>query len=252
MFNQLSFDYRVYCFFLYDSGMRVTEANSIQIKNFNDDFTQVSISDEVAKTFGRDINLKLSSQLLKEFVKEHNLKPDDYLFQKQVFTINKYLRYHCGKLFGKDKISNSKSKGLYGNFTMYDIRHNSSCFWFNKYPTHKGLMYRFGWRKADKIEYYSEFLGVSDEITDTDMIVGEDKDKIFKLEAKIKEFEEKQKERIEKIEEDAEKKEEKHAENMQKMWDEIKRHKINTARIEEINRREKELEKELKESNSKK
>ncbi len=198
LFNQLSFDYRAYCFFLYDTGMRVTEFNSIKIQDFNKDFTKVTISDEVSKTFGRTINLKLSSQLIKEFVKEHDLKQGDYLFQKKVFTINKYLRYHCGKLFGKDKVSDPKSKGVYGNFTMYDIRHNSSCFWFNKYPTHKGLMYRFGWRKADKIEYYSEFLGVSDEITDSDMIIGEDKDKIFKLEEKIKKFEMQQKERDEK------------------------------------------------------
>ena len=69
---------------------------------------------------------------------------------------------------------------------MYDIRHNSACYWFNRYPTHKGLMYRFGWRKADKIEYYSEFLGVADEIKDSDMILGEDKTKLYKLEEEIK------------------------------------------------------------------
>ena len=48
-------------------------------------------------------------------------------------------------------------------------------------------MYRFGWRKADKIEYYSEFLGVSDEIADADMILGEDRDKLYKLETENKE-----------------------------------------------------------------
>jgi len=185
LFNKLSFDYRVICFFLYDSGMRVTEFNSIQVKDFNEDFTQVTISDEVAKTFGRTINLKLSSELIKEYVKQHDLQPDDYISQKQVFTINKYLRYHCSKLFGKTKVSHPKSRGKYGEFTMYDIRHNSSVFWFNKYPTHKGIMYRFGWRKADKIEYYSEFLGVSDEISDGDMIIGEDKNKIIKLEENL-------------------------------------------------------------------
>ena len=182
LFNKLAFDYRVYSFFLYDSGMRVTEANSIQIKDFNKDFSQVTISDESAKTFGRTINLKLCSALLKSFIKEYKLKSEDYLFQKKVFTINKYLKQHCGKLFGKDKISHPKSKGLYGSFTMYDIRHNSVCFWFNKYPSHKGLMYRFGWRKVDKIEYYGGFLGVSDEITDEDMVLGQDRNKIYKLE----------------------------------------------------------------------
>ena len=186
LFNRLTLDYQTICWFLYDSGMRVTEANSIMIKNFSDDFSKVTIPDEASKTFGRTINLKLCTQLLKNYVKEYKLKDDDFLFQKQPFAINKYLRYHCSKLFG-DKESHPKAKGNYKNFTMYDIRHNSACYWFNRYPTHKGLMYRFGWRKPDKIEYYSDFLGVSDEITDTDMILGVDKDKVFKLEKRIEE-----------------------------------------------------------------
>jgi integrase len=186
LFNKLSLDYRTICFLLYDSGMRVTEANSIKISDFEDDFSKLNISDEISKTFGRTINLKLSTQLIKDYVKEHELKDDDYFLIKKPFTINKYLRYHCVKLFG-DKISHPKAKGRYSSFTMYDIRHNAACFWFNKYPTHKGLMYRFGWRKADKIEYYSEFLGVSDEIADADMILGEDRDKLYKLETENKE-----------------------------------------------------------------
>ena len=46
-------------------------------------------------------------------------------------------------------------------------------------------MYRFGWRKADKIEYYSNFLGVADEITDDDLILAQDKNKLYKLEAEV-------------------------------------------------------------------
>ena len=194
-FNKLSSDMRVLCWFMYDSGARVTEANSIKIENFSKDFTQVDIPDEVAKTFGRTINLKLCSQLVKEYVKEHNLKPSDYLFMNRgLFGINKYLRYHCGKLFGKDKVSHPKVKGLYKEFTLYDIRHNSSCYWLNRYPTHKGLMYRMGWKGADKIEYYSEFLGVRDELTDDNMVIGEDKNKIYKLEDQVKTIEEREKE----------------------------------------------------------
>jgi len=190
LFNSLNLEYRVYCFFMYDSGMRVTEALNIRIKDFSDDFSKVTISDETAKTFGRTINLKLCTQLVKEFIKSNHLKDNDLFFQKQPFGINKYLRYHCAKIFGGEKVSHPKTKGLFKNFTLYDIRHNSACYWFNKYPTHKGLMYRFGWRKADKIEYYSEFLGVADEITDGDMIIAEDKSKLYELEQKLKEFEE--------------------------------------------------------------
>lgn len=195
-FNKLSFDMRVLCWFIYDSGIRVTEGNSLLIENFSKDFTEVDIPDEVAKTFGRTIKLKICSQYLKEYVKEKKLKPSDYLFQKDLFAMNKYLKYHCAKMFGKDKVSNPKAKGLYGSFTMYDIRHNSSCYWLNRYPTQKGLMYRFGWRSASKIEYYSEFLGVKDEITDADLIIGEDKNKIYKLEDQVK----KMKEMIENLE----------------------------------------------------
>lgn len=186
-FNRLDFDYRVICWFLYDSGMRVTEANSIQIKDFNEDFTQVTISDEAAKTFGRTINLKLCSQYIKEYIQMHGLQDEDYLIQKQTYAINKYLRYHCLKMFG-DKISHPKSKGNYKHFTMYDIRHNAACFWFNKYSTQKGLMYRMGWRDPSKIEYYSEFLGASDELTDSDMIIGEDKNKLILLEQQNKDM----------------------------------------------------------------
>src|SRR3989344_8674489 len=123
-FNKLNADMRVICWFMYDSGARVTESNSLKIENFSKDFTQVDIPDEVAKTFGRTINLKLCSQYIKEYVKEHNLKPSDYLFMNRgLFGINKYLKYHCGKLFGKDKVSHPKVKGLYKEFTLYDIRH---------------------------------------------------------------------------------------------------------------------------------
>jgi len=187
-FNNLNFDMRVLCWFMYDSGARVTEANSIKIENFSNDFTEVDIPDEVAKTFGRTIKLKICSQLVKEYIKAHDLKPSDYLFMNRgLFAINKYLKYHCGKRFGKDKVSSPKSKGLYGQFTLYDIRHNSSCYWLNRYPSQKGLMYRFGWKDPDKIQYYSEFLGVADEITDNDMVIGEDRNKIYKLESELQE-----------------------------------------------------------------
>ncbi|MCR4327055.1 MAG: tyrosine-type recombinase/integrase [Nanoarchaeota archaeon] len=187
-FNKLLFYYRVIAWFMYDSGMRVTEANSIQIKHFNKDFTQVIIPEEASKTFGRTINLKLSSSLLKQYIQESKFTGEDFLFQKDLFATNKYLKENCGRMFGKDKVSNPKAKGKYGEFTLYDIRHNSSCFWLNRYPTHKGLMYRFGWKNSNKIEYYSEFLGQRDELTDEDMISGEDRNKLYKLEKDVQEI----------------------------------------------------------------
>lgn len=54
---------------------------------------------------------------------------------------------------------------------MYDFRHNSCCYWLNRYPTESGLKYRFGWKKSDKIHYYSEMLGVKDNITKDDLLI---------------------------------------------------------------------------------
>ncbi len=49
-------------------------------------------------------------------------------------------------------------------------------------------MYRMGWNRQEMILYHSEFLGLSDEIRDEDVILSEDKDKLVKIEEKIKEF----------------------------------------------------------------
>lgn len=180
-FNTLAFDYKVLSFLMFDSGMRVTEAYSVKVEDFEDDFKKLTISDEASKTFGRTINLKICSEMVKEFVKLHKLGPADYIFIKKTPAFNKYLRENCKKQFGEG-VSNPKSKGKYSEFTLYDIRHNASCYWLKRYNSNKGLMYRMGWKKEDMIYYYSEFLGMNDELTDEDMIISEDKDKIKQFE----------------------------------------------------------------------
>ena len=48
-------------------------------------------------------------------------------------------------------------------------------------------MYRMGWNRQEMILYYSEFLGLSDEISDEDMVLSEDKNKLAKIEEQMKE-----------------------------------------------------------------
>ena len=48
-------------------------------------------------------------------------------------------------------------------------------------------MYRMGWNRQEMILYYSEFLGLSDEISDEDMVLSEDKNKLVKIEEQMKE-----------------------------------------------------------------
>ena len=177
--NRCSPDYKALVWFMYDTGMRVTEAYSIQIKCFDNDLTELTIPEEVSKTFGRVIKLKLCINLLKEYIKYYDLKDNDYLFVKNPPAFNKYLRTLSKKLFGDRE---SKARETYDKFTLYDIRHNASCYWLKRYPNIKGLKYRMGWKREEQATYYHEFLGMSDEIRDEDLILAEDKGKLRKME----------------------------------------------------------------------
>ncbi len=170
--NKANSDYRVLMWLMYDTGMRVTEAYSIRIKDFSNDFTRLNIRKEYAKTFGRTINLKLCPSLIKEFVKNNHLGPEDFIFTKKTAAFNKYLRNLAGKTFGNSETLARKS---YDKMRLYDIRHNACCHWLKRYPTRQGLMYRMGWSEEKEIKYYSEFLGMADQINDEDMVTTEEK-----------------------------------------------------------------------------
>ena len=199
--NRSKVEYRALIWLMYDTGMRVTEAYSIKVKDFDKDFTQLVIRPEISKTIGRNINLKLSSSLIKDYIISNNLKRDDFIFLPKTTAFNMYLKRVSNKLFG-DKESHPIARGNYKTFTLYDIRHNSSCFWLKRYKTLKGLMYRFGWMREDKIRYYSEFLGMSDELSDEDMVTSEDKSKLEKELFKVKRENEKLADKFDKLKED--------------------------------------------------
>jgi len=178
-------DYRTLIMFLYDTGMRVTEAFNIQVKDFSKDFKEVMVREEVSKTFGRRIKLMLSSELVKEYVSDKGFKVGDYIFPAHTTTANKYIKRMAKKLFGEEE---SLAGDKFSNLTMYDFRHCSCCYWLPRYPNESGLKYRFGWKKSDKIFYYSEFLGMSDTIAEADIILPEDKKN---LDGEIKQLERK-------------------------------------------------------------
>lgn len=170
-------DYRALIWLMYDTGMRVTEAYSIRIRDFSNDFTRLNILKEYSKTFGRTINLKLCPSFIKEYVKFHNLQPDDFIFIKKPAAFNKYLRNLAKNIFGT---AQTLARKPYHKMRLYDIRHNASCYWLKRYPTISGLMYRMGWSEEKEVKYYSEFLGQADSIDDENMITAEEKTKYEK------------------------------------------------------------------------
>jgi len=169
MCDTAKFDYKVLMMFLLDTGIRApTELINIKVSDILNDYKELDIKEEISKTFGRRIKLMLCSDYLKEYVKKNKLSSDNYLFQIRPDSLNKYLKRLAKSLFG-DKISPAGQK--YSELTMYDFRHISCCYWLPRYKSESALKFRFGWKKSDKIHYYSELLGMRDTITEEDLLI---------------------------------------------------------------------------------
>ena len=168
--------YKVMIMFLYDTGIRSpSELINIKVSDFYNDFKEVNIREEVSKTFGRRIKLMLSSELVANYVRDEGLKSEDYIFPLQPFSVNKYLKRLAKRVFGEGM---SEAGKPYKSLTMYDFRHCSCCYWLPRYKSESALKYRFGWKKSDKIHYYSELLGMKDTIQEDDMFLDTTKTEI--------------------------------------------------------------------------
>jgi hypothetical protein len=161
--------YRAMILFLFDSGIRApTELLNIKISDFYNDFKELQIRDEISKTFGRRVKLMIAAEVVKRYVESKNLTENDFLFTLRPYAINRYLGNLARRIIG-DKVSPAGQK--YSDLTMYDLRHCSCCYWLPRYKSESALKYRFGWKKSDKIHYYSELLGMKDTITQEDMLL---------------------------------------------------------------------------------
>ena len=176
------YEYKVLIMFLFDTGIRSpTELMNVMVSDLFNDCKELHIRDEVSKTFGRKIKLLLCSDLLKGYIKSRGLSHDSYLFDITPHVVNNYLKRLSRKIF-QDKVSLAGEK--YCNLSMYDLRHCSCCYWLPRYKSESALKYRFGWKKTDKIHYYSELLGMKDTIAEEDMLLDVTKTEIEKRLAK--------------------------------------------------------------------
>ena len=161
--------YKTLIMFLYDTGIRApTELINVKVGDLYNNCKELMIRDEISKTFGRRIKLMLCSDLLKKHIEYNGLKSTDYLFPIKPQTVNKYFNRLGERVFGDDM---SEAGQKYKQLTMYDFRHCSCCYWLPRYKSESALKYRFGWKKSDKIHYYSELLGMKDTIAEEDMFV---------------------------------------------------------------------------------
>lgn len=178
LFNRAGHKYKVLIMFLFDTGIRApTELINIKVGDLFNNYSELNIRDEVSKTFGRRIKLMISSDLVRAYIKENNLEANDYLFPINPTVVNRYLKKLAVKVLGKGM---SEAGEFYSRLSMYDFRHCSCCYWLPRYKSESALKYRFGWKKSDKIHYYSEMLGMKDTISEEDLLVDVTKTEIEK------------------------------------------------------------------------
>jgi len=182
MCNEAKYDYRVLMMFLFDSGIRApTELMNVKVSDLEWDKEKnhytLTIREETSKTFGRRIKLLLSSEILRGYIKNKKLKPDQYIFTTKPFHVNRYLKQLGNRILGIGEFY--KKKGTDGKLyscsknglTMYDFRHSSASYWLPRYKSESALKYRFGWKKSEMIHYYTELLGMRDTIEEEDLYV---------------------------------------------------------------------------------
>lgn len=196
--DNAKYEYKVLFMFLFDTGIRSpTELMNIKVSDLYDNCKELNIREEISKTFGRRIKLMLCSDLLREYIKSQHLNPEDYVFQIKPYSVNKYLKRLATKLFGEGE---SEAGEKYSNISSYDFRHISCCYWLPRYKSESALKYRFGWKKSDKIHYYSELLGMKDTIQEEDLFIDTTKTELENEQIKIRRENELLKEKVNSME----------------------------------------------------
>jgi len=178
LYERAGHKYQVLIMFLFDTGIRApTELINVRVGDLYKNCSELQIREEISKTFGRRIKLMICSKILKSYIAENNLKPEDQLFPINAQVVNRYLKNLAVKVLGNGL---SEAGEFYSRLSMYDFRHCSCCYWLPRYKSESALKYRFGWKKSDKIHYYSELLGMKDTISEEDLLVDITKTEIEK------------------------------------------------------------------------
>ncbi|MGV8168714.1 MAG: hypothetical protein ACP5N3_01530 [Candidatus Nanoarchaeia archaeon] len=179
------FYYKTLVYFLFDSGIRAPkELMNVRVKDFSEvpetNLLFLTVREETSKTFGRKIKLMLSSDIIKKFIEKYKLKENDFLFTRTYWPTTRVIARLGHKVLGIGRVHQQKHSKILirGGITMYDFRHNSCCHYLPIYKSENQMKYRYGWKKGEMIHYYSEFIGMKDNITENDMLTDTTKTEI--------------------------------------------------------------------------
>jgi len=187
-------DKQVILLFCFDTIIRApTEIMSLRVENIYEKGEEVwvEIPDDISKTIGRKFNLVYAGKQLKEYMKRHDKKQSDYLFEFSSLMLNKEMQKVAKQLWGDKK---SEGGDYYKNITMYDMRHSGAIHFrqlFQKTGQSLDLLReRGGWSDFKMINYYTKRLGLDGHIQKEKLLLQEDKtkleDQVDKQDEKIK------------------------------------------------------------------
>lgn len=164
--------YKTLLWFMLDAGVRPQELRALRVSDITTDLkgvTWLEVRHEVAKknSFGRKFKLLISDQLVKDHIQREKLSQTDLLFPKRVEAVKKYYKLRMSRLYG-DKTSPARKQ--YRSLSLYDLRHNSICYWRQRVKDVNALMYRYGHKNPARVFYYDEFIGYKDTIEAEDIL----------------------------------------------------------------------------------
>lgn len=169
MMNESDYDLKILMHFLFDTGIRSPkELMNVRVCDFYNNFKEVNIREESAKTFGRRIKLMYCSDNVRKYIQDNKLSGEQQVFPINPVSVNKKLKRIGSKVLGQE-ITLGRLPG--NNLTLYDFRHSSVCHWLPIYKSESALKFRFGWKRSEEIYYYSQLLGMRDTITQDDLMV---------------------------------------------------------------------------------
>lgn len=176
--------------FVFDSLIRSpTELFSLKAGDIYEQNNKVfvHIAKEISKTkvFDRENELYLCGEEMLKYIKEKNLRPQEPLFNFNYLGFTQEMQRAAKTLFG-NKMSHPKAKGMFGQITLYDLRHSGSIHLrqlIHKRPAFMSLdslRQRGGWTDLKMLNYYTSFLGLTSEMNKGELLLEEDKTKMEK------------------------------------------------------------------------
>ncbi len=173
----------IYARFEFDSILRhPSESFNIKVENISENNKEevwINVPEDISKTFGRKFNLVYTGDMILKYIKDKELKPEDYLFNISPVYFNRKIQKIAEKIWGDQR---SEGGELFKKITGYDFRHSGAIHFRQLFQktgqSLDSLRHRGGWTDFKMLNYYTKLLGLDGHIDKEKTLLSEDKSKL--------------------------------------------------------------------------